>query len=162
MIRTLFTAAALIAAPSLAQAPSAPAPAQAPSVEAQALGEELARQGLLGTLLPIMAAKETEELVAKHPELSEADQATLRATAAETARTASARVIAAQGRIYAEQLTLEDLRTLTTQNRTPAATRFKAVQPAVIAGTAKAMEGVDFKKEVMGVFCKRTGKGCQE
>ena len=47
----------------------------APSAEAEALGVRLAQTGTLAALLPTITAKEREEMVARHPELSDADKA---------------------------------------------------------------------------------------
>lgn len=86
--------------------------AAAPSAEAEALGARLARTGTLAALLPLMEAKETEELVAQHPELSAEDQATLRATAKDVADRGADRLLAAEGKAYAAALSIADLQVL--------------------------------------------------
>lgn len=133
---------------------------QAPAGEAAALGRRLAETGTLGTLLPLIVAKETAELVAAHPELSEADRATLRATAAETARAGSERAMKASGDAYAAKLSVADLRALVAFNESAPATRYRAAQPAVIMATMQALSGLDFKQDAMAAFCRKTGKGC--
>ena len=57
------------------------AAAAQPSPEALKLGRQLAETGTLATILPMVQQKETQELVAAHPELSSAEKERLRATA---------------------------------------------------------------------------------
>lgn len=132
----------------------------APTPEAVALGERLARTGTLATLLPLQTAKETEELVAAHPELSAAEQAKLRATARATADRMAARAFAVEGRRYAEILSEADLRQLVAGAESPAAQRLRAAMPQAIAAVMQGMAGIDYKKDVMAAFCAETGKGC--
>lgn len=134
--------------------------AGAPSPEAEALGRRLAETGTLATLLPMMVAKETEDLVAAQGGLSAADQAVLRAVAAETAKSGADRVMKAEGDAFAAALSVEDLKALVAFNQSETARRYRAAQPTVIAATMKSMEGMDFKKDVMAAFCRKTGKGC--
>lgn len=141
-------------------AAQAQAGAGAPSAAAVALGERLARTGTLATLLPLQTAKETDELIAAHPELSAADQATLRATARATADRMAARAFAVEGRRYAELLSEADLRQLVANAESPAAQRMRAAMPQVMAAVIGGMAGIDYKKDVMGAFCTQTGKGC--
>lgn len=128
--------------------------------DAETLGRTLATQGTLGTLLPLQAAKEADELVAAHPELTPAEAAKLRAIAAATADAASERLFAAVGHRYATTLTLADLRALTAFNASPAAVRYRAAQPAAIVAGMTALAGYDFKKTTLTAFCAATGKAC--
>lgn len=137
----------------------APAPS-APSAEARALGLRLARTGTLAALLPLMTGKETEEMVAADPKLTAAEQATLRQTAKDVAERHTGQLMAAMGDAYAAKLSLPELRALVASNETPAATHYRAAQPAVIAQTMQAAGTIDFKAETMAAFCKETGKGC--
>lgn len=155
----MLAAAMLLAAPDAAPDPVPDLAPQA-SPEAAALGRRMAETGTLATLLPMISAKEAEELVAAHPELSEADRATLRATAKETAEKGIGRLLDAQGDAYAAALSIEDLRVLVGFNGTDAARNYRAAQPQVIAATMKGMAGLDYKKDVMAAFCAKTGKGC--
>lgn len=136
----------------------------APTAETVALGERLARAGTLAALLPLMAEKETGEMIAAHPELSAADQAALRRTAATTLATASAKLFAAEGRRYAELLSPAELAELVAAAERPAARRLRTVQPQVIAATMAAMDGFDFKRDTMAAFCAQArqsnGKTC--
>ena len=134
--------------------------AVAPSAEAEALGARLARTGTLAALLPLMEAKETEELVAQHPELSAEDQATLRASAKDVADRGADRLLAAEGKAYAAALSIADLLVLVAAAESEAAERMRAARPGVIAETMKAAAGFDFKKDALAAFCAKTGKGC--
>ncbi|WP_336960125.1 DUF2059 domain-containing protein [Sphingobium aquiterrae] len=135
--------------------------AAAPTAQAEALGIRLARSGTLASVLPAVAARETEELVSAHPELSAADVATLRATAADIARKGQDRILQAEGRAFAERLGEDDLKTLVAFYESPAAARMKAATPDVMKATMDLVGTVDFKGETMAAFCKATGKGCQ-
>ena len=79
MARPLIALAALaLAAPLAAQTPPAP------TAEAEALGRRVADTGTLAALLPLLIAKDTDALIAEHPELDDAGKAKLRAAAAAT------------------------------------------------------------------------------
>lgn len=134
--------------------------AAAPTAEAEALGLRLARAGTLATLLPLMEAKETDEIVAQHKELSAAEQAELRATAHQVASAGAERLFAAEGRAYAAELSVEDLRALVTHAESPAAGRLRTAMPKVITTTMQAAGGMDFKKDALAAFCAKTGKAC--
>lgn len=131
-----------------------------PAPDAEALGRQLAESGTLATLLPIMAAKETEEMVAAHPELSDAEKIALRETARETADAGKARIMAEMGRAYAAKLGLADLQALVAFNGSEAAKRYRAVTPEVMVSTMTSLGSIDFKGETMAAFCGKTGKGC--
>jgi hypothetical protein len=129
----------------------------APSPEAEVLGRRLAETGTLAALLPLVVGKETEELVAAHPDL---DPAALRATATETARAGIDKAMTASGKAYASTLSVDDLKALVAFNETAAARRYRTAQPQVIMATMRALTGFDFKKDVMTAYCAKTGKGC--
>ena len=131
-----------------------------PSAEAQRLGRELANHGTLAALLPMMKAKEVDELVAAHGELGPADKAKLRDVAERTFDQGRERIISATGRAYAQRLSVADLRRLAAFYRTPAAGRFQAALPSVIAETVAGLGKMDFKGDVMAAYCKETGKLC--
>ncbi len=138
---------------------AAPAAAQSPGAEA--LGRELAQQGMLMQLLPLIAAKETEEMVAGTPGLSDAETAELRATARQIFEAGTERILTAQASIYAEKMSVADLQALVDFNRSDASKRYRAVLPVVIQQTMSSLDGVDFKGETLAAFCKKTGKGCK-
>lgn len=137
-----------------------PAPYPNPSAEAVALGTRLAEQGTLASLLPMIAAKETDELVAQHPELTPDEQAELRRTAAATFETGKAKLFAAEGRAFAERLSVADLRVLAARNGDAVSTRYRAALMPVIASAMGAMGSMDFKGDTLAAFCAKTGKGC--
>lgn len=161
----MLLAALLLFQAAPAQTPALPpAPYPNPSAEAVVLGTRLAETGTLASLLPMMAAKETDELVAQHPELSPEDVAELRRVAAATFATGKAKLFAAEGRAYAERLSVADLRVLAARNGDPVSGRYRAAARAVIATAMGTMGGMDFKGDTLAAFCagKRTGtvKAC--
>lgn len=134
--------------------------APTPTAEAEQLGRRLADTGVLATVLPLMSRQQTEELVAAHPELSDADKATLRATAGDIAKAGIDRLLAAEGHAYATALSADDLRVLVAAAGSPAAQRLRAANPQVIVSTMQAAGKVDFKGETLVAFCAKTGKAC--
>jgi hypothetical protein len=135
--------------------------ASAPSSEGLRLGRELAESGTLAALMPMVAEKEIGELVAAHPELSEADRAAFRATARATYEAGRNRLMDATGRAYAERLSIADLRALVAFNRTRAAAHYRAAMPGAIASAMQAVGQMDFKKDALAAFCRKTGKLCE-
>jgi hypothetical protein len=131
-----------------------------PTVEAMALGRELAEQGTLTGLLTLLEAKETDDLVKEHPELSIADQATLRRVARQTFQAGFARVMNETAKGYVDRLTIEELRALVSFNRTPAAVKYRTISPAVIAQTMATIGPMNFKGDVVTNYCQQTGKLC--
>jgi hypothetical protein len=131
-----------------------------PSAEALALGREMAQAGMLATLLPILEADATEKLVADYPELSDADKAKLRDTAHRTAVEGRAKLLEADGRAYAEQLSVDDLRALVAFSRTDAAKNYRDAMPKIAASTMASAGPMDFKRDVIATYCKETGKLC--
>ena len=146
--------------PSVSLPDLAPVIVQAPGPEAMALAAELARSGTLASLLPLIAAKETEELVAAHPELTQAERDTLRATAQTTFAAGRDKLFAATAHEYARRLTLAELRQQVAIARMPSSQRLRQVQPAAIVGTMQAMGSMDFKRDTLAAFCRDTGKAC--
>jgi hypothetical protein len=135
--------------------------AATPPAEAEELGLRLARVGTLASLLPIIAAKETEELVADHPDYSDADKATLRKVAGETYATHMESVLKAEGHAFATRLSVSDLKILVAFQESDVAKRFRALQPQIIGETMASIGRIDAKKDAMAAFCKQTGKGCE-
>ena len=130
------------------------------SPEAIRLGEELSSYGTLATLAPIMTAKEAEDLVVAHPELSKAEQDNLRATAKNEAEQLRAKAIAVEGKVFAETLSIEDLRALTAFARTDTAKRQREAMPKIIVGTMKGLGNVDYKASVLTAYCRDYKKLC--
>jgi hypothetical protein len=139
---------------------AAAAGAAQPSPEAMKLGRQLAESGTLATLLPMIQGKETDELVAAHPELSATDQAKLRATAQRVYATGRERLMQAEAQAYAARLGLPDLRAVATFQATAAGKRYRAAIPGVIGDTMKLVGKIDFKADVVAAYCKETGKLC--
>lgn len=131
-----------------------------PTPEALALGKRLAETGTLAALLPVIMAKETEELVAEHPEYAEADKAALRAAAAEQGKAGIDRLMTATGHAYAEKLSVEDLRVLVAFNEGEPGKKWRAATPGVIAAAMSEVGQLDFKGDTRKAFCAKTGKGC--
>jgi hypothetical protein len=138
----------------------AAAAAAQPSAEALRLGRQVASSGTLAALLPLMKPQQVEELVAAHPELSAADQTRLRATADRVFVAGSERILDAEGRAYASNLSLADLRAVAAYHRTGAARRMQTALPKIIAATMQSMQALDFKRDVIAAYCKDTGKLC--
>ena len=136
------------------------AAAAQPSAEALRLGRELADSGTLATVLPMVAKKETEELVAAHPELSAVEAASLRATATQVFAAGRERLLDSEAQALAERLSLADLRAISAFERSSAATRYRAVTPAVIAAMMESIGTMDFKADVLKAYCRQTGKLC--
>lgn len=132
----------------------------APSPEAEALGRRLAETGTLAAILPMIVAQNREQLVAEHPDWSDADKAALRATADEVARAAIDRLMAATGHAYAARLSVADLRALVAFNESEAAQHWRAATPAAVMEAMARIGDLNFNAETMKAFCARTGKGC--
>ena len=145
----------ILAALALAQAATA-----VPSAEALDLGTRLARAGSIMSLLPLVAQKDTEEMVAAHPELTAAEKEKLRAAAATTLQAGMTRIATAFGTAYAKRLDVAQLRALVAQAESPEQQRLRAVQPQVMAEALGAIGTMDFKKDVTAAFCRDTGKLC--
>src|SRR5438105_5383836 len=113
--------------------------ATTPSAESERLGRQLAQHGMLASMLPLMKAKETDELVAEDPKLTPAEQAKLRATADVVFNAGYERLMKATGEAYARQLSVSDLRELTRFYSSPVASRYQSVTPAVIVATMQSL-----------------------
>lgn len=133
-----------------------------PSPEALALSRELAETGTLAAVLPLVQAKETEELVANNPDLSPAERDQLRAIAKATFRQGRERIMDATARAYAERLSLEDLRALAAFQKSEAARRYRELMPEAIAAAMQKIGPMDYKGDVRTAFCKETGKLCDK
>jgi hypothetical protein len=131
-----------------------------PSQESLRLGRELAESGTLATLLPLVQQKESEELVASHPELSAGEKAKLRATAKRVYESGRDRMMESEARAFAKRLSVADLRVLVAFQRSAAAKRYRANTPEVIAAMMQALGTMDYKGDVLAAYCKETGKLC--
>lgn len=131
-----------------------------PSADAEALGRRLAAVGAFQTMLPMVAKKETEEMIAAHPDLSPAERDRLRAVARGVMERGSARIAAGIGHEYAATLSLDDLKALVAFNESPVAQRYRSAMPAVTMKGLAAAGQIDFKGDVAKAFCAETGKLC--
>jgi hypothetical protein len=142
----------------LALVQAAPAP---PSPEAEALGKQVAETGTLAAVLPMIVAKDREQLVAEHPELSDADKTTLRASADAAAAAAIDRLLTAIGHGYARNLSVEDLRAVAAFNTSPAAKRWRAATPVALASAMGEVGDINLQQAALKDFCAKTGKLCK-
>ncbi|WP_085809929.1 hypothetical protein [Sphingomonas sp. TZW2008] len=163
LLTLLMQGAAAPAADSARTPAQAPAPAvtSAPSPAAVVMGARLARTGSIMALLPLVAAKDTDDLVAAHPDLSPTEQARLRATARTTLAAGMARIETAFGTAYAKRLTPGELTALVAAAERHEQQRLRAVQPMVMAEAIASLGTLDFKKDVAAAFCRDTGKLCK-
>ena len=165
MLIALLLAQAAAVAPVPAQ-PQLPRPSTAasaaPSPEAEALAVRVARAGSIMALLPLVAQKDTDALVADHPDLSAAEKTRLRATADTTFKAGIARIETAFGRAYAKRFSIPELRVLVAQLESPEQRRLRALQPPVMAEALSAIGELDFKKDTLAAFCRDTGKLCSK
>jgi len=136
------------------------AAAAQPSVEALSLGRQLAETGTLAAVLPLVQEKETEELVAAHPELSAAGKDLLRATAQAVYRQGRDRLMQAEAESYARTLPISDLRAAVAFQNSPSGKRYRGAIPQVIADTMRQLGKMDFKGDVQAAYCRETGKLC--
>lgn len=159
----IWTACALLAAQPASQpmVVLGPPPNQAVTSQAEALGREIAENGMLANLLPLVAQRDTEELVAAHPELSAAEQGQLRATSARIFAAGRDRLLTATARAYAQRMSLAQLRRVVAFYRTPAARALREATPAAMIETMQAVAGIDLKRDVQAAFCRDTGRLCE-
>lgn len=136
------------------------AAASSPSPSAMRLGRQLAEHGMLASLLPLMKAKEIDELLAEDPHLPAAEQVRLRATAERVYRAGYERLMAATAEAFARQLSMADLKALARFNSSPVAARYRSVTPTVIQATMKSVGQLDFKGDVRKAFCAELHRLC--
>ena len=134
--------------------------AAAPSAEALTLGRQLAESGTLATVLPMMQMKETEELIAAHPELSADEKAALRVTSQRVFEIGRDKIMRVEAEAYAKRMSLADLRATVAFQKSPAGKRYRAAIPNVVEDVMPVIGKMDFKGDVSAAFCKETGKLC--
>ncbi len=135
--------------------------AAAPSAEALALGRQIAESGTMASFIELVQAKETDELVEAHPELSDADKTKLRATARSVYQLGRERLMQASARAYAGRLSVADMRDVVAFQKSRAGQAYRGAIPAVIAATVESVGEMDFKGDVSKAYCKATGKLCK-
>jgi hypothetical protein len=130
------------------------------SPEAERLGRELAASGSIEVIMPMIAAKETEEVIADHPELGDKDKALLRQTGQKVAIAGRDKLVNAFGHQYALALKVSEIKSLVAFNRTAAAKKYRRVMPQVTFAGLASIGKVDFKADLTAAFCAQTGKLC--
>lgn len=128
--------------------------------ESLRLARRVAEGGAIAAMLPAIEAKDTQELIAEHPQLSPTDKQALLASAHRTFLRGRERLMEATARGYAERLSVKDMRVLVKFQATRAARNHAAATPAVIAGAMKAMGPVNFKADAVAVYCRESGNLC--
>ena len=131
-----------------------------PSQDALAVSRQIAETGDLVSLLPMIQAEQTKELIEEHSELTEAEKTALRATSKRVFEAGRERLVGAIARAYADRLSIEELRSIAAFESSPAAKRYRAVTPAAIQAAIQSIGEPDFKGDVVEAFCKETGKLC--
>jgi hypothetical protein len=140
-----------------AAAPASPAGAS-PADDAH----QIARNGTLATLAPLVAANEAERVVSRHPELAPAEQDQLRATAKSVAQDHTAKLIEAEAQALLANLSPEDLRALAAFTQTPASQHLREHLPQITMATHAVDRDYDFEAEVAKAFCAKSGKLCSK
>lgn len=134
--------------------------AATPNAEAIELGREVSRGGMLATLIPLKTGSEIEEMITENPDLTVEEQEKLRAIGKAQADALFERVLDIEGRALAQNLSLEDLRTIAAYERSDAAARKRAAMVPIMVATVTALDGLDYGGGVKAAFCTQTGKLC--
>lgn len=126
------------------------------------LGTKLARSGNVASIIPVIEMRQTEQLIETMPHLTKAERDRFRQIAHAVAEKGTDFLFRAEGRAYAERLSLADLKALIAFEESDVARRKRAAEPAVTIATMEAMRGFDFKQEVMKAFCAEAKKACAQ
>jgi hypothetical protein len=128
--------------------------------EAHDLGLRLARTSGLAAIAPALIEKDLAELAKEEPALTPAERQQLMTLGRAEARAGLEKIMQAIGSGYARHLSVEDLRILVAHGESPAADRWRKVEPVVVAGAVGALESMDLKKNVAAEFCREARKLC--
>jgi hypothetical protein len=109
-----------------------------------------------------MKSAQVEELLKEDVSLTAAEKEKLRATADRVFEQGYTRLMTATGNAYARQLSVRDLRALTRFYATPAAKRYQAAVPQVIAAAMQTVGKMDFKADVRSAFCAEAKRLCSK
>jgi hypothetical protein len=131
----------------------------APS-EAQQLGVRLARTSGLAAVAPALIEKDLADLASEDASLTPAERERLLTIGRTEARNGLDKIVQAIGSGYARRLSIEDLRFLVAHGESPAAARWRAAEPMVIAEAMGALGEMDLKKNAAAAFCRDAGKLC--
>jgi hypothetical protein len=132
-----------------------------PTAEVIELGMRLARSSGLAAIAPALIEKDMAELAAEDPSLTAAERERLVQIGREQGREGLDGIVRAIGAGYARHLSAEDLKVLVAHAESPAAVRWRAAEPRVIAEAAGAIGSFDLKKRTAAAFCAATGKLCK-
>jgi hypothetical protein len=138
----------------------AQAAASTMSPEAQDLGVRLARTSGLAAVAPALIEKDLNELANEYPALSTRERQRLMALGRTEADVELTKILAAIGSGYARRLSVDDLRVLVAHGESPAAARWRAAEPLVIAEAMGTLGSMDLKKNVAAAFCREAHKLC--
>jgi hypothetical protein len=138
----------------------AQAAASTMSPEAQDLGLRLARTTGLAAIAPVLVEKDLTDLANEYPALSSGERQRLMTLGRTEAKVGLERIMAAIGSGYARRLSIDDLRVLVAHGESPAAARWRAAEPLVIAEATGALGSLDLKKSVAAAFCREARKLC--
>ena len=147
-------ASALVASPLFASDPVS-------EDEGLTIAREIAGHSFLATIGPLQTRAEVEAILADAPDLTEEEQASLRAIGREQADALGKAALEAEAKALATALSVEDLRAIAAFERSPAAANHRAAAPMVMAAVMEELAVVDYKREVKRSFCERTGKLCE-
>lgn len=143
--------------------PAVPGPApHATTPEGERLGREVAENGMLAGLLPLVAQRDIESLITDNPSLTPAEQAQLRSIGQRVFAAGLDRLMTATGHAFAERMTVPQLRAVAAFYRTPGARALRGATPAAMIASLQAVAGVDLKRDVRAAFCAETRKLCEE
>jgi hypothetical protein len=123
---------------------------------------QIAHNGTLATLAPLVAANEAERIVARHPELTASEQEQLRSTAKSVADDHTARLVEAEAQALLANLSPEDLRALAAFTQTAASQHLREHLPQITMATHAVDRDYDFQAEVAKAFCAKSGKLCSK
>jgi hypothetical protein len=140
-------------------AAATPAPTSASPLDD---ARQIARNGTLATLAPLIATREADRIVSRHPELAAAEQDQLRATATTVAADHTARLVEAEAQALLANLSPEDLRALAALTLTPPAQHLRQHLHQITTATRAADRDFDFEAEVAKAFCAKSGKLCSK
>ncbi|MFC4295401.1 hypothetical protein ACFO0A_10085 [Novosphingobium tardum] len=136
--------------------------AAGPQDAAYQSARKIAEHGMLATVGPLMAVKETEELVLAHPELTPAEKAKLHEVAREQEELARRKMMDAEASAYVAHMSAADLKALAAWVDSPLAHRQRTALPQIVMSTMQTLGTIDFKGSVTKAYCAKTGKLCPE
>jgi hypothetical protein len=138
------------------------ATASTPSAEAIRLGQELAKSGEIASLFGnFIEEQDFKRLLDQVEDLPQIDRAKLENIAFDEARHMRASYFERTGNIYAQSLSIQDLRDLVAASNSPAAGRFRKIASETMLDTAPKIDSQQWRSRVKARFCNETGKLCE-